>query len=119
MRYKYGDTHNLRSFRKLYKGKRLNSTKIEDEYGVFYNKDRGEVELNWEETDKWTGDATTYVGTVYVDENMEIKDVAALTCERLLGDDARGSGYRAKRAEGHDYFLFDVKLSALLEKTDA
>ena len=114
MLYKYGDQHNLRSFRKLYKGQRLDPARIDTEDGVYFWRDRGEVELTWYETDKWTGDSTMYTGTVAVDENMRITDVSPLVCERLLGDDARGSGYRASRADSHDYFLFDIKLSELL-----
>ena len=81
---------------------------------MYFWSARGEVELTWYETDKWTGDSTMYTGVVNVDKDMGITDVSPLVCERLLGDDARGSGYRARRADGHDYFLFDEKLSALL-----
>lgn len=98
----------------LYKGRKLSRQAIEDSSIASFGAAPGEVELHWEKLSSFTGDVTTFFGTVYVDDELTITGIAPLHCERLLGDDARASGYKSIRAGDSEYFSFDLQLEDLL-----
>ena len=74
--------------------------------------------ISWESLDSWSGDATRYEAAIKVGSDLAILNIDPLQCKRLVGDDARGSTYRAVRAGEADYFGLDLQLFDLLVEQD-
>ena len=54
--------------------------------------------------------ALAYTISIFTDDDFAIQKITALKCERLGGDDARGSTYRGKRTDEYDYYRLDCIL---------
>ena len=79
------------------------------------NKQTKELFLEFTHLVSWSGEEYTYTITMVVDDDSIIQKITALKCERLGGDDARGSTYRGKRTDEYDYYRLDCVLAKAVE----
>lgn len=103
----------LSVLRKKYKGKFINLS-ILPEYECSYDQSR--MILDWEFSyfADWSGEQYEYDAIVSLNEDLSIKQIGALHCRRYTGSDATSDGYRGKRVDDYDYWLFDCRLEKLL-----
>lgn len=104
------DVVDLKTLRKKYLKKKISIDKFK--YGVFanFNKQTKELFLEFSHLVSWSGEEYTYTISIFTDDDFVIQKIAALKCERLCGDDARGSSYRGKRTDEYDYYRLDCIL---------
>lgn len=109
------DVVDLKSLRKKYLKKKISIDKFGN--GVFadLNKQTKELFLEFTHLVSWSGEEYTYTITMVVDDDSIIQKITALKCERLGGDDARGSTYRGKRTDEYDYYRLDCVLAKAVE----
>lgn len=105
------DVVDLKTLRKKFIRKKLVLENFQDGVWVDYSKASQEVFLEFSHLVKWSGDEYTYTVSLVVDEDMTIKKISALKCERLAGDDAFRSTYHGKRCDEYDYYRLDCVLS--------
>lgn len=105
------DVVDRKTLRKKFLRKKLVLENFQDGVWVDYSKASQEVFLEFSHLVKWSGDEYTYTVSLVVDEDMTIKKISALKCERLAGDDAFRSTYRGKRCDEYDYYRLDCVLS--------
>lgn len=105
------DVVDLKTLRKKFLRKKLVLENFQDGVWVDYSKASQEVFLEFNHLVRWSGDEYTYTVSLVVDEDMTIKKIYALKCERLAGDDAFRSTYRGKRCDEYDYYRLDCVLS--------
>ena len=103
----------LSVLRKKYKGKRVDLSKL-PEYECSHDKNR--MVLDWEFSyfADWSGEQYEYAAVVMLDADLAIKQISALHCRRYTGSDATTDGYRGKRVDDYDYWLFDCRLEKIL-----
>lgn len=99
--------------RKKYKGKKIDVTKL-PKYECSFMKDS--LELDWEFSylADWSGEEYEYDAIISLNDDMTIKQVGALHCRRYTGSDATADGYRGKRVDDFDYWLFDCRLEKIV-----
>ena len=104
------DVVDLKTLRKKYLKKKISIDKFKE--GVFadLNKQTNELFLEFTHLVSWSGEEYTYTLSIFTDEDFVIQKITALKCERLGGDDARGSTYRGKRTDEYDYYRLDCIL---------
>lgn len=109
------DVVDLKTLRKKYLKKKVSIDKFKK--GVFadFNKQTKELFLEFTHLVSWSGEEYTYTITLIIDDDFVIQKITALKCERLGGDDARGSTYRGKRVDEYDYYRLDCVLSPAVE----
>ena len=99
--------------RKKYKVKKVDLSKL-PEYECSFAEET--LQLEWEFTylASWSGDEFEYDAIVTLNEDLTIKQIGALHCRRYTGSDATSEGYRGKRADDFDYWLFDCRLEKII-----
>lgn len=108
------DVENLKTLKQKYIGVRLDEERVHSEYGAFLNHEKGEFELTFSCLEDWSGEEYTYELSGEINSDCTIKKIFAPHCQRLVGDDARGSSYRAKKMDELDYWRVDRKLKELV-----
>ena len=109
--------YDLKSLKKKYKGAKVSMDYLCHKLAGYHDKDANTVEIEFYHLEKWSGNEISYITTIVLDADDIIKNIKALKCEVLVGDDARGSRYRAKRADESDYSVLDQKLEkAVIEE---
>ena len=105
---------NLSLLRKKYTGKHINLSKL-PEYECSYDQNR--MTLDWEFSyfADWSGEQYEYDAIVSLNKDLSIKQISALHCRRYTGSDATLEGYRGKRVDDYDYWLFDCRLEKVLK----
>ena len=109
------DVINIRSLRKKYLNKRIFIERFQKDVSTFFNKAKKELELEFSHLVKWSGDEYNYTITLTLDEDSAIIKISPLKCERLIFDDATGSGYKGKRVDEYDYYRLDCLLTTVVE----
>lgn len=109
------DVVDLKTLRKKYLKKKISLDKFRE--GVFadFNKESKELFLEFTHLVSWSGEEYTYTLSIFTDDVFVIQKITALKCERLGGDDARGSTYRGKRTDEYDYYRLDCILEEAVE----
>ena len=105
------DVVDLKTLRQKYLKKKLVLENFQDGVLVEYHQPTQEYFLEFSHLVKWSGDEYTYTVSLVVDEEMTIKKISALKCQRLAGDDAFRSTYRGKRCDEYDYYRLDRVLN--------
>ncbi len=104
----------LKSLREKYIGARLDIEKVNKDYDARINPNVGTFELSFTFTDYYDMEEFTYEMHAEINSNGVISKIAAPHCQRLRGDDALRSTYRAKRMDDMDYERLDKKLQGLI-----
>ncbi len=99
--------------RKKYKGMHINLSMLPEYECTF---DQSKMALDWEFSyfADWSGEQYEYDAVVLLNEDLTIKQIGALHCRRYTGSDATRDGYRAKRVDDYDYWLYDCRLQKIL-----
>ena len=105
------DVVDIKSLRKKYAKKKILIDKFRKGVWVDFNQKSKELYLEFTHLVSWSGDEYTYTITITIDDDFIIQKISALKCERLAGDDARGSSYKGKRTDEYDYYRLDCILS--------
>ena len=103
----------LSVLRKKYKGKRVELSKL-PEYECAYVLDSMTLEWEFSYLVDWSGEEYEYDAVVNLNEDLTIKQIGALHCRRYTGSDATAEGYRGKRVDDYDYWLFDCRLEKII-----
>lgn len=111
------DVVDLKTLKQKYLKKKLALDKFPEAVWVDYYKPTQEVFLEFNHLVKWSGEDYTYTIRMVVDEEMTIKKIYALKCERLLGDDATNCTIRGKRCDEYDYYRLDCVLSKAVSES--
>ena len=109
------DVIDLKTLRKKYLKKTISIDKLKKDVFVDFNKHAKELFLEFTHLVSWSGEEYTYTISIFTDDDFVIQKITALKCERLGGDDARGSTYRGKRTDEYDYYRLDCVLSNAVE----
>lgn len=104
------DVVDLKTLRKKYLKQKISLDRFPKGVWADYNKETGELFLEFSHLVKWSGEEYTYTISMILDADRTINKISALKCERLAGDDARGSSYRGKRTDEYDYYRLDCVL---------
>lgn len=109
------DVVNLKTLRKKYLKKKVSI--IQSRQGVIaeFDPKTKELFLEFSHLVKWSGEEYTYTITITLDDSFVIQKISPLKCERLCGDDARGSSYRGKRTDEYDYYRLDCVLTDVVQ----
>lgn len=110
------DVVDVKTLRKKYIKKRIHVDKFQNGVLVDFSQDTKELFLEFYHLVSWSGDEYTYTISIVVDDDFIIRKITALKCERLSGDDARGSTYRGKRTDEYDYYRLDCILSHAVDE---
>ena len=104
------DVVDLKTLRKKYLKKKIFIDRFRK--GVFadFSQQTKELFLEFSHLVSWSGEEYTYTISILTDNDFTIQKITALKCERLGGDDARGSTYRGKRTDEYDYYRLDCVL---------
>ena len=105
------DVVDIKTLRQKYMKKKVCIDHFPKGVWVDLNKNTKELFLEFTHLVSWSGDEYTYTISVMLDDDFIIRKISALKCERLAGDDARGSTYRGKRTDEYDYYRLDRILS--------
>lgn len=108
------DVVDLKTLRKKYLKQKISIDKFKK--GVFadFNKQTHELFLEFTHLVSWSGEEYTYTISIFTDDDLVIQKITPLKCERLCGDDARGSTYRGKRTDEYDYYRLDCILKDVI-----
>ena len=106
------DVVDLKSLRKKYLKQKIFIDRFKKGVMADFSQQSKELFLEFSHLVSWSGDEYTYTITLVLDDDFAIQKISALKCERLAGDDARGSSYRGKRCDEYDYYRLDCVLSA-------
>ncbi len=101
------DVVDLKSLRKKYMKKKVFLDRFPKGVMADFSQQSKELFLEFSHLVSWSGDEYTYTITLALDDDFVIQKISALKCERLAGDDARGSTYRGKRTDEYDYYRLD------------
>ena len=104
------DVVDLKTLRKKYLKKKISIDKFREGVSADLNKQTNELFLEFTHLVSWSGEEYTYTLSIFTDDDFVIQKITALKCERLGGDDARGSTYRGKRTDEYDYYRLDCIL---------
>ena len=110
------DVVDVKTLRKKYIKKRIHIDKFQKGVLVDFSQHTKELFLEFYHLVSWSGDEYTYTISMVVDDDFIIRKISALKCERLSGDDARGSTYRGKRTDEYDYYRLDCILSPAVDE---
>ena len=105
------DVVDLKTLRKKYLKKKISVIKSRKGVHADFNLKTKELFLEFTHLVSWSGEEYTYTISIFTDDDLVIKKITALKCERLCGDDARGSTYRGKRTDEYDYYRLDCVLT--------
>lgn len=105
------DVVDLKTLRQKYLKQKLSLDRFPKGVWADYNQETGELFLEFHHLVKWSGEEFTYTISMILDADRIIRKISALKCERLAGDDARGSSYRGKRTDEYDYYRLDCILA--------
>lgn len=100
----------LKTLRKKYLKKKISIDKFKKGVCADFNQKTKELFLEFTHLVSWSGEEYTYTISIFTDDDFIIQKITALKCERLGGDDARGSTYRGKRTDEYDYYRLDCVL---------
>lgn len=109
------DVVDLKSLRKKYLKQKLILDRFPKGVWADFNQDTKELFLEFHHLVKWSGEEYTYTISMFLDDDNVVQKISALKCERLAGDDARGSSYRGKRTDEYDYYRLDCILKDAVE----
>ena len=104
------DVVDLKTLRKKYLKKKVFLDRFPKGVMADFSQQSKELFLEFTHLVSWSGDEYTYTITLALDDGFVIQKISALKCERLAGDDARGSSYRGKRCDEYDYYRLDCVL---------
>ena len=104
------DVVDLKTLRKKYLKEKISIDKFRKGVSADFNKQTKELFLEFTHLVSWSGEEYTYTLSIFTDDDFVIQKITALKCERLGGDDARGSTYRGKRTDEYDYYRLDCIL---------
>ena len=104
------DVVDLKTLRKKYLKKKISIDKFRQGVLADFSKQTKELFLEFTHLVSWSGEEYTYTISIFTDDDFVIQKITALKCERLGGDDARGSTYRGKRTDEYDYYRLDCIL---------
>ena len=108
------DVVDIKSLRKKYLKRKISIIKSRDGVHVDYNLQTKELYIEFTHFVSWSGEEYTYNISIFTDEDLVIQKITPLKCERLCGDDARGSTYRGKRTDEYDYYRLDCVLNDVI-----
>lgn len=100
----------LKTLRKKYLKKKISIDKFRKDVCADFSQKTKELFLEFTHLVSWSGEEYTYTISIFTDDDFFIQKITALKCERLGGDDARGSTYRGKRTDEYDYYRLDCIL---------
>ncbi len=104
------DVVDLKTLRKKYLKKKIFIDRFRKGVLADFNMQTKELFLEFTHLVSWSGEEYTYTISFFTDDDFIIQKITALKCERLGGDDARGSTYRGKRTDEYDYYRLDCIL---------
>ena len=109
------DVVDIKTLRKKYLKQKVSI--IQSRQGVIaeFDTKTNELFLEFSHLVKWSGEEYTYTISITLDDSFVIQKISPLKCERLCGDDARGSTYRGKRTDEYDYYRLDCVLTDLVQ----
>lgn len=105
------DVVDVNTLRKKYLKQKIHIDRFQKGVWVDFNQNTKELFLEFTHLVSWSGEEYTYTISMVLDDDRIIRKISALKCERLSGDDARGSSYRGKRTDEYDYYRLDRILS--------
>lgn len=106
------DVVDVKTLRKKYLKQKIHIDRFQKGVWVDFNQNTKELFLEFTHLVSWSGEEYTYTISMALDDDHIIRKISALKCERLSGDDARGSSYRGKRTDEYDYYRLDRILSS-------
>jgi hypothetical protein len=109
------DVVDLKTLRKKYLKRTIHPDRLSEDIAVFLNKHTKELELEFSQLVKWSGDEYNYTDTMTLDDDSVILKISPLKCGRLCFDDASGSGYKGKRVDEYDYYRLDCVLTKAID----
>ena len=109
------DVVDLKTLRKAYLKQKLIMDRFPKGVWADFNQDTKELFLEFHHLVKWSGEEYTYTISMILDDDNVVQKISAVKCERLAGDDARGSSYRGKRVDEYDYYRLDCVLKDVVE----
>jgi hypothetical protein len=109
------DVVDLKTLRQKYLKRKLSLDRFPKGVWADCNQETGELFLEFSHLVKWSGEEYTYTISLVLDADRIIRKISALKCQRLAGDDARGSSYRGKRTDEYDYYRLDCILRDAVE----
>ena len=109
------DVVDIKSLRKKYMKKKISIDELEKSGWVDFNQKTKELSLEFTHLVSWSGEEYTYTISMILDDDQVIQKISALKCERLAGDDARGSTYKGKRVDEYDYYRLDCILKKAVD----
>ena len=104
------DVVDLKTLRKKYLKKKISIDKFRKGVLADFNQQTKELFLEFTHLVSWSGEEYTYTISIFTDDDFIIQKISPLKCERLSGDDARGSTYKGKRTDEYDYYRMDCIL---------
>lgn len=104
------DVVDLKTLRQKYLKQNLSLDRFPKGVWADFNQDTKELFMEFRHLVKWSGEEYTYTISMFLDDDNVVQKISALKCERLAGDDARGSSYRGKRTDEYDYYRLDCVL---------
>lgn len=104
------DVIDIKTLRKKYLKKKISIDNFRKGVLADFNQQTQELFLEFTHLVSWSGEEYTYTISIFTDDDFVIQKITALKCERLGGDDARGSTYRGKRTDEYDYYRLDCIL---------
>lgn len=108
------DVVNLKTLRKKYLKKKISVIQFRKGVHADFNLQTKELFLEFTHLVSWSGEEYYYNISIFVDDDFVIQKITPLMCERLCGDDARGSTYRGKRTDEYDYYRLDCILEEVV-----
>lgn len=108
------DVVDLKTLRKKYLNKKISIIKFRKGVHADFNLQTKELFLDFSHLVSWSGEEYYYNISIFTDDDLVIQKIMPLKCERLCGDDARGSTYRGKRTDEYDYYRLDCILEEVV-----
>lgn len=105
------DVVDLKTLRKKYLRNKISIEKFRKGVLADFNQKTHELFLEFTHLVSWSGEEYTYTISIFTDDDLVIQKITALKCQRLGGDDARGSTYKGKRTDEYDYYRLDCILA--------
>ena len=104
------DVIDIKTLRKKYLKQKISIDNFRKGVIADFSQQTKELFLEFTHLVSWSGEEYTYTISIFTDDDFVIQKITALKCERLGGDDARGSTYRGKRTDEYDYYRLDCIL---------
>ena len=101
------DVVDLKSLRKKYLKQKIFIDRFKQGVLADFSQQTGELFLEFYHLVSWSGEEYHYTISMILADDFVIQKISGLKCERLAGDDARGSSYRGKRCDEYDYYRLD------------